>query len=52
MIGMVGLAVLMVWAISLALDGEMAIATVSGLLSMSWTICASPASSDVDAGPV
>ena len=52
MIGIVGLAVLIVCAISGALDGEIAIATVSALLSMSWTICASPASSEVDAGPV
>ena len=52
MTGIVGLADLMVCAISGAFDGEMAIAAVSGLPSMSWTICASPASSEVDAGPV
>ena len=52
MIGIVGAAVLIVCAISLAFDGEIAIATVLGLPSMSCTICASPASSDVDAGPV
>ena len=50
--GMVGLAVRIAWAISGALDGEMAIAAVVALLSMSCTIWASPASSEVEAGPV
>jgi hypothetical protein len=35
-----------------AFDGEMAIAAVLGFDSMSWMICASPASSEVEAGPV
>ena len=52
MTGIVGLAERIVWAISGALDGEMAMAAVVDLASMSPTICASPASSDVDAGPV
>ena len=52
MIGIDGAAVFSVCAISLAFDGEIAIAAVSGLPSRSCTICASPASSEVDAGPV
>ncbi len=52
MIGMLGLAALIALAINGAFDGEIAIATVSDLPSMSWTICASPASSEVEAGPV
>ena len=41
-----------VWACSGAFDGEIAIAAVVGFDSMSWMICASPASSEVEAGPV
>ena len=42
----------MLLAIIGAFDGEMATAAVSDLPRMSPTICASPASSEVDAGPV
>ena len=52
MTGIVGFAALIALAINGALEGEIAIATVSDLPSMSWTIWASPASSDVEAGPV
>ena len=51
MIGIVGLADLTVCACSGAFDGEMAMAAVVGLVSRSWMICASPASSEVEAGP-
>jgi len=52
MTGMVGLALRIAWAISGAFDGEMAMAAVVDLASMSPTIWASPASSEVEAGPV
>ena len=52
MTGILGLAALIALAINGAFDGEIAIAAVSGLPSMSWTIWASPASSEVEAGPV
>ncbi len=52
MTGNDGLADLIVFAISGAFDGEIAIAAVVDFASMSPTICASPASSEVDAGPV
>jgi hypothetical protein len=52
MTGTFGLERLMALAINGAFEGEIAIAAVSALPSMSWTICASPASSEVDAGPV
>ena len=50
--GIVGLAVLIALATSGAFDGEIAIAAVSGLPRRSVMICTSPASSEVDAGPV
>jgi len=50
--GILGLAALMVLAINGAFEGEIAIAVVSALPSMSCTIWASPASSEVEAGPV
>ena len=52
MIGIDGLAERIVCAISGALDGEIATAAVSGLLNISCRIWASPASSEVEAGPV
>ncbi len=39
-------------AISGALDGEMAMAATSGRFRRSSTICTSPTSSALDAGPV